>query len=135
MIEPFSVAGTAVGITHLGIQTCQILYSYYSRSKGLHNDIDSVPQQVEGLQNILASLHQITERFELDNDAPPEELRTAMQACGKVLTNLKAMADKCGTDDQFGGFHFRHVQKRLLWPYRKETLAELRSTLSGFRTI
>jgi hypothetical protein len=84
--------------------------------------------------NILASLHQITERFELDNDAPPEELRTAMQACGKVLTNLKAMADKCGTDDQFGGFHFRHVQKRLLWPYRKETLAELRSTLSGFRT-
>ena len=135
MGDPFSVAGTAVGITSLGIQTCQILYKYYVQYKGFHDDIDTVLQQVEGLQGILESLRQVKERFELDNHAPPSQLHLALAACEKALAKLKQMADKCNTTQQPEGLkaRFRNVRKRLAWPYKEDTLAGLQATLSRFQ--
>jgi Xaa-Pro aminopeptidase len=97
MGDPFSVAGTAVGITSLGIQTCQVLYNYYSQYKGYHDDIDNVLRQVEGLQGILDSLRQVKDRFEIDNHEPSSQLHMALKACEEALARLKAMADKCTT--------------------------------------
>jgi hypothetical protein len=56
MADPFSVAGTAVGITSLGIQTFQILYNYYSQYKGFQDDIDNLLRHVKGIHNVLESL-------------------------------------------------------------------------------
>jgi chromosome segregation ATPase len=135
MGDPFSVAGTAVGITSLGIQTCQILYKYYSQYKGYHEDIDAVLRQVEGLQGILDSLRQVKERFKLDNHAPSSQLHLALVACEEALGRLKEMADKCNTTQQAEGLkdRLRNVRKRLAWPYREETLAGLQATLTRFQ--
>lgn len=72
------MAGTAVGITCLGIQTCQILYKYYVQYNGFHDDIDAVLRQTEGLQGILESLRQVKERIELDYHAPSAQLHFAL---------------------------------------------------------
>ncbi|KAH5495961.1 hypothetical protein HBI31_104330 [Parastagonospora nodorum] len=135
MADPFSVAGTAVGITSLGIQTCQILYNYYSKYKGYHDDIDSVLQEVEGLQSILESLRQVKDRFEIDNNVPSSQLHIALKACEDALARLKAMADRCNTTKQTESIQsrLRDVKKRLIWPYRKETLADMQATLSRFQ--
>lgn len=135
MADPFSVAGTAVGITSLGIQTCQILYNYYSKYKGYRKDIDNVLQQVEGLQGILESLRYVKERFEIDNHAPSSQVHIALKACEDALTRLKTMADKCNTTRKTEGIQsrLRDAKKRLIWPYRKETLADMQATMSRFQ--
>jgi hypothetical protein len=135
MGDPFSVAGTAVGITSLGIQTFQILYNYYSHYKGFHDDIDTVLRQVEGLKGILESLRQVKERFEIDNHAPSSQLQLALEACEAALKQLKIMADKCNTTKQAGDIQtrFRNARKRLLWPYKKDTLSDMLAVLSRFQ--
>jgi hypothetical protein len=135
MGDPFSVAGTAVGITSLGIQTFQILYTYYSQYRGFHNDIDNVLRQVEGLQGILESLRQVKERFEIDNHAPSSQLHLALEACEAGLKPLKQMADKCSTTDQAADIQtrIRNARKRLLWPFKKDTLSDLQAVLSRFQ--
>jgi hypothetical protein len=135
MSDPFSVAGTAVGITSLGIQTCQILYNYYARFKGYRSDIDNVLKQVEGLQGILKSLDEIKTRFEIDNHAPSSQLHLALEACRQAVDELKKMADKCNTTPQPNDIkaRLRDVKKRALWPYKKETLGGMQANLSRFQ--
>jgi hypothetical protein len=135
MADPFSVAGTAVGITSLGIQTCQILYNYYSQLKGYRDDIDNVLQQVQGLQGILESVREVKARFEIDDHAPSSQLQLALEACQKALGELKKMADKCNTSQQSGSIQSRikDVKKRVLWPYKKDTLEGMQATLSRFQ--
>jgi hypothetical protein len=135
MGDPFSVAGTAVGITSLGIQTFRIIYTYYSQYKGFHDDIDHVLRQVEGIQGILESLHQAKERFGIDNHAPSSQLHLALEACEAALKQLKHMADKCNTTNQVTDVQtrVRNARKRLLWPYKKDTLSDMQTVLSRFQ--
>lgn len=135
MGDPFSAAGTAVGITSLGIETFQIIHKYYSNAKGYHNDIDSVLRQAEGLQGILESLHQLKDRLELNDVTSSSQLQLALKACEDTLYALKRMADKCAVAKQAQGFkpRVREVQKRLLWPYKKETVTDLQAKLSTFQ--
>jgi hypothetical protein len=135
MGDPFSVAGTAVGITSLGIQTCQILYNYYSQFKGCRDDIDNVLRQVEGLQGILESLRELKSRIEIDNHAPSSQLNLALKAYEEALAKLKEIADKCNTTQQPEGIQarLRDLKKRVLWPYKKETLGEMQAVLGRFQ--
>jgi hypothetical protein len=135
MADPFSVAGTAVGITSLEIQTFQILYTYYSQYKGFHDDIDKVLQQVEGLQGILESLRQIKERFEIADHEPSSQLHLALEACEATLRQLKYMADKCNNTKQAADTQgrIRNARKRLLWPYKKDTLSGMQAMLGRFQ--
>jgi len=132
MGEAFAVTGSVVGITSLGIQTCQILHRYYSQFKGFHDDIDNVIRQAEGLQGILDSLRQIKERVEVDNHAPSSQLQTALEACEEVLEKLRDMADKCNTTKQSKDplAMLRNARKRLLWPLKRDTLVDLQANLS-----
>jgi hypothetical protein len=135
MGDPFSVAGTAVGITSLGIQTCQILYNHYLQFKGHRNDIDNVLKQVESLQGILESLRKIKTSFEIDNHAPSSQLQLALEASQQALHELKEMAKKCNTTLQPKDIkaRLRDVKTRALWPYRKDTLSGMQANLSRFQ--
>ncbi|KAH7094354.1 hypothetical protein FB567DRAFT_1767 [Paraphoma chrysanthemicola] len=135
MGDPFSVAGTAVGITSLGIQTCQILHRYYSQYRGHHDDIEAVLKQVEGLQGILRGLEQVKGRIEIDNHEPSSQLHMALLACQDALKKLESMALKCQAEKDPGDVQarIRAVLKRSAWPFRKDTLADLRDTLSRFQ--
>jgi hypothetical protein len=135
MADPFSVAGTAVGITSLGIQIFQILYTYYSQHKGFHDDIDKLLQQVEGLQGILESLRQVKERFQIADHAPSSQLHLALEACEATLRQLKHMADKCSTTKQAADMQsrIRNARKRPIWPYKKDTLSDMQAVLGRFQ--
>jgi hypothetical protein len=133
MADPFSVAGTTVGITSLRIQTCQILYNYCSKFKSHGADIDNVLKQVQALQNTLENLREVKTRFKTNDYEPSSQLQQSLKACQEALKDLKAMADKCNTTQQIGTIKagFKNVKKRVLWPLKKETLVELKTTLSS----
>lgn len=135
MGDPFSAAGTAVGIASLGIQTCQIIHKYYFDFKGYHDDIDSVLRQAEGLQGIMESLRQLDDRLDFEDHASPSQLQLALKACEDALHTLKRVADKCVVTKQAQGLQarVREARKRLFWPFKKETIADLQAKLNAFQ--
>ncbi|KAF2027800.1 hypothetical protein EK21DRAFT_91170 [Setomelanomma holmii] len=135
MRDPFFVAGTAVGITSLGIQTCQILHKYCSEYRGHHDDIDPIVKQAEGLQGILDGLQQVKENCEINNHAPSSQLHLALQACQETLQKLNKMAERCRGQKHPEDIQerLRAARKRALWPFRKDALAGMQTTLSRFQ--
>jgi hypothetical protein len=128
MADPFSVAGTAVGITSLGIQTFQILYRYYADFKGHHEDIDSLLRQITGLQGILEILQGKEYEWKHDEIQPPSlpGFTMAIADCKEALAKLDRMTAKFGAIDTEKHWKTRlaNVQKRMIWPFKKETLQE-----------
>ena len=57
MSDPFSVAGSAVGVISLGISVCQGLVTYCSQYKSFNDGISNMIRKVQGLNDILAALH------------------------------------------------------------------------------
>ena len=96
MGDPFSITGTAVGITSLGIQVCQIIFRYYSQFRGIHEDLNKVVQYADGLQICLKDIEKVMKKIESEDAALSSSLQKALQECGEELARLKLFADKCG---------------------------------------
>jgi hypothetical protein len=127
----FAATGTAVGIISLGIQTCQILHNYYSKYKSHGADIHNVLDQVQALQGSLESLHNVKNRFRIEDAESSSHLQQALKVCQEALNELKVIADKCATQQpRTIQARMKNVKKRILWPFRKEVLESLQTTLS-----
>jgi hypothetical protein len=137
MTDPFSVTGTAVGITSLGIQTFQILYRYYADFKGHHDDIDSVLRQTSGLQGILEILQGKEYEWKRHEIQPPSlsGFTMAIEDCKEALAKLDRMTAKFGAIETEKSWKTRltNVQKRMTWPFKKETMHELQGNLTIFK--
>ncbi|KAF2833573.1 hypothetical protein CC86DRAFT_415426, partial [Ophiobolus disseminans] len=59
----------------------------------------------------------------------------AVQACEEAMKKLKEMADKCNTTKQTKSSQImlQNARKRLLWPFKKDTVANLQATLGMFQ--
>ncbi|USP72856.1 hypothetical protein yc1106_00130 [Curvularia clavata] len=136
MGDPFSVAGTAVGIISLGIQTCQILYKYCSDFKSFPRDVELVQRQIKGLQGILEGLYEVKERLEIDNHVPSSQLNMALKECEETLHELQKMAEKRIPTSPSEGIQAkaRVIKERALWSYKKEDLKEVQSSLARFQS-
>ncbi|OAL48579.1 hypothetical protein IQ07DRAFT_80693 [Pyrenochaeta sp. DS3sAY3a] len=132
MSDPFSVAGTAVGITSLGIQTCQILIRYYSQFRGIHQDIDDVLKRVESLECILERLVAVNTKM---SSYESSNLETALNSCAQASQRLKDLVDKVSTglEGKSNQDRLRAARSRLMWPFKKETLADLKLNLNDFQ--
>lgn len=135
MTDPFSVTGTAVGIVSLGLQTFQILYKYCSDFKSFPRDVEAIQRQIRGLEGILEGLCEVKEQLEIDNHTPSSQLHMALKECEETLYELKRMVEKRNPISQSDGIQtqLRAVKERMLWPYRKEDLKEVRSSLAKFQ--
>lgn len=135
MGDPFSVAGTAVGIISLGLQTCQILSKYCSDFKSFPRDVETIQRQIKGLQGILQGLYEVKERLQIDNHAPSSQLQMALKECEETLHELNKMAEKRNPASQSAGIQTktRVMKERALWFYNKEDLKEVQSSLTRFQ--
>ncbi|OCK74055.1 hypothetical protein K432DRAFT_311474 [Lepidopterella palustris CBS 459.81] len=131
MSDPISVAGTAVGITSLGIQVCQALVRYYVQFRSYHDDIDALVQRVEHLENILRALDTVKKKVELDNDEVSQKLQLATKACKEALGSLERTVKKFTEIKLPDAWEdrLRLVKKRLLWPFKKDALMNTQDIL------
>ncbi|KAF2176158.1 hypothetical protein K469DRAFT_608033 [Zopfia rhizophila CBS 207.26] len=131
MGDPISVAGTAVGITSLGIQTCQGIIRYYEQFKNFDDEISATIQRVKRLNGILHALEPMVRHLELDNNAISEQVRLSLSECKEGLRNLERFAKRCGDTalPATGEDRVRLMKKRLLFPFRRDTLQDLHVTL------
>lgn len=135
MADPASILGTAVGVTSLSIQACQALSQYYTHFQSFDDDIGAIVKRLDGLSQSLEVLEWLRPKVEVQGDPVSSQLQQAVEACTSGLSDLQAMAAKCGElavpttlQDKK-----RTFKKRLLWPFRQETVASMVSTLDGLQ--
>lgn len=137
MADPFSAAGTAVGIISLGIQVCQSLSSYYDKWKSFDDDIAHTQDKLDGLRKTLENLEKhIVPRFRSSNAREVEDVNQKIVSCCNGIHKLKAILTKCQssapTSNTVQEKAYRLLQKTF-YPFKKTTLLELNASVTSLQ--
>ncbi|TVY62326.1 hypothetical protein LSUE1_G008279 [Lachnellula suecica] len=135
MADPLSVAGSAVGVISLGIQVAQGLITYCNQVKCFEKEIADVTLKAKGLQGVLRVLEEPLRKAESDNSPIPVEVRKAVIDCEDGLQNLDRMIKKYENTEVAvkARDKARGVKKKVLFPFRRDTLLSLNATLEGLQ--
>lgn len=140
MGDPFSVAGSAVGVISLGLQACHGLASYINKYKSADKEMRDVKCRVEGLESILQGLRDIlTGAGRID---PPlaGKFKVALRMitdCESAIQELDNTSSKLRNNPSQaaqGVFPaLKTASKRALYPFRRDALVGLLSVLGGLQ--
>lgn len=135
MSDPFSAASGAVGIISLGLQVSQGLITYCSQFKAFDEDVAHISRKAEGLRGVLQVLEKQLRKSESENAPVPAQVRSAVVACEDGLQKLQQMIKKYGNTEPGEKLEdkVRILKKRVLFPFRCDTLFGLRATLDGLQ--
>ncbi|RGP78328.1 hypothetical protein FLONG3_3464 [Fusarium longipes] len=139
MSDPLSVAGTAVGITSLGIQVCQGLIKYLRAVRGRKEEIREGVREVEQVVSLLYCLNNVLPNF--GPRSGTTSLRECLKNCYAELEGLRKLLDKLCNSHQPDTNIRRtaNVLRSISYPFRQEELNEarqsLRSVLSDLQLV
>jgi hypothetical protein len=135
MSDPFSIAGSAVGVISLGISTCSGILEYYSQWKEYDNDIAQTYQHISQLQSVLRSIDSAVASLPV---CGPKETRALVQShlldSEASVQKLKKRLDKIRSTaspqnaslTQTAVAKLERHKRRLLYPFQQGTLGKLR---------
>lgn len=126
------VAGSAVGIASLGIQTCQALLSYYDTWKDYKSDIGSAYGSIADLGRTLILLKDSLNRGDLDQ-ARVERVQRCLQSCETGLIKLSEKLQKLRKSSLPAGWRQKAVSElqRAWYPFRAGTLSKLQGNVAS----
>jgi ankyrin repeat domain-containing protein 50 len=133
MADPFSVAGSGVGVISLGISACQGLLQYYASWKNYKGDIAATLRSLEGLMTSFQSLEPVVE----SPDFRPElagQLEAKIMDCKDGVENLRKKLKKIKKENPISLQEKALSQlHRISYPFKQSTLAKLQETVSDLR--
>lgn len=136
MGDPFSAAGTAVGIVSLGVQVCQGLISYYDKWKSFDDDIAQIQVKLNGLSMTLENLEKhIVPKFRSSNAREVEDVDQKILSCFTGIHKLKVILTKCQTSapaDIVHGKAYKLVRKTF-YSFKKTTFQELNASVTSLQ--
>jgi hypothetical protein len=129
MSDPLSIAGTAVGITSLGIQVCQGLIKYLRAVRGRKEEMRDGVREVEQVVSLLYSLNNTLSNVSLRNGT--YSLRTCIQNCYTKLEELQKLLDElCKTQSSNKAMKkAAEVRRAVSYPFQQEKLSAIRESL------
>lgn len=137
MADPFSVAGTAVGIISLGVQVCQSLISYYDKWKSFDDDIVQIQDKLNGLKQTLEILErQIVPKFKSSNAREIEDVDKKILSCCNGIDKLRVILTQCQSSAAASNIVQREASRffqKTLYPFKKTTLLELNRSVSSLQ--
>ncbi|KPA37196.1 hypothetical protein FLAG1_10001 [Fusarium langsethiae] len=123
MSDPLSLAGTAVGITSLGIQVCQGLISYLRAVRGRKEEIRDGVREIEKVVSLLYSLNNTLPKVRLRNGTT--SLQTSIKHCYAKLEELQKLLDELNESR----FSNKAVIRAISYPFQQENLSTIRESL------
>ncbi len=93
MADPFSVAGSAVGVVSLSLSVCQGLFQYYNACREGPEDVISLRHSLEGLIRALDVLRSTMNDDTFDRGAQAHVERFVAD-CSDAVQNLARELDK-----------------------------------------
>jgi hypothetical protein len=135
MGDPLSVTGPAVGIVSLGLTVCQSLISYYGPWSAYDEEISELARKAEGLKTTLQTVQGTLEKFESTEMIQTKEVQTRIMPCIEALQRLEKEIEKCKKSQSPSNFRdkLQAIRKRVLYPFKRETLLWLRNTVEGLQ--
>lgn len=137
MADPFSVAGSAVGMVSLGITICQGLATYYGQFKSFHGEVDDITCRVENLHTVLKLLLKTLTNPVVSGTFSKSECTTvaidAILRCWQRLQKLEKTLEQCRTSPSGNTLKSKFQINRLLYPFRRETMMALVEIISGLQ--
>jgi len=132
MSDPFSIAGSAVGVVSLGIVACQTLYSLIDDVKTAGGKAEDIQTELDRLESHLEQLE--TELKKLDSTSPVAATSANVVACAKALNRIRQeLPSTTSTGDSRIREQFRVLKFRLSYPFKKGELEYLRSLVKGIQ--
>ncbi|KAL4782869.1 hypothetical protein BJX76DRAFT_368788 [Aspergillus varians] len=137
MAEPFSVAGSAVGVISLGLTVSQGFLAYYGPYKSFHEEIETVTTRMEALKRILRVIQTLTTEANLLNCpsvAQSTQIATdTILSCESALQKLQGVLNRLCASTPLRRLPMAEVKahvNRLLYPFRRETLMSVIENVS-----
>ncbi|KAL4808112.1 hypothetical protein BDV18DRAFT_96177 [Aspergillus unguis] len=137
MADPFSAAGSAVGVISLGLTVSQGFLAYYRPYKSFHEEIETVTTRMEALNRILGVIQTLTTEVNLLNCpsvAQSTQIATdTILSCKSVLQKLQAVLNRLCASTPQGRLPIAELKahvNRLLYPFRRETLMSVIENVS-----
>jgi hypothetical protein len=131
MSDPVSIAGSAVGISSLGLHICQSLMSYLSTIEGREDEITNSLREVETLIPIFNALHEILPQVDTIWLVKSPVVRQCLSETETKLLELQEMLVKLRGPSVSAGVKgkFEGAARSLIYPFREAKLLSLRGTL------
>ncbi|KAJ5098839.1 hypothetical protein N7532_005840 [Penicillium argentinense] len=135
MADPFSVAGSAVGVISLGLAVCQGLLAYYGPLKAYDEQIHDVSDRIKSFNSTLKALKVVLANAEVSSSTltarPATQALDCIFNCQEGLKRLKSMLDKCRGSPSTKSLLGSKIQvNRMLYPFKRDTLVTLLDTTS-----
>lgn len=133
MGDPFSVAGSAVGVISLGLSVCQGLLAYYGPFKAYDEQIHDVSNRITTFDSTLKVLQDVLANTQVFfTPMTAQSATVALDSifnCQEGLERLSKTLDKCkNTSTSFLGSQI--PTNRILYPFKRDTLMALLETVS-----
>lgn len=133
MGDPFSVAGSAVGVISLGLTVCQGLLTYYGPFKAYDEEIRDVSNHIKSFQSTLKALENVLANSQIFlSPLTAQSATVALDSifnCQEGLGRLSKMLNKCkSTSTKLLGSKIQI--NRILYPVRRDTLMTLLETVN-----
>jgi hypothetical protein len=130
MADTFSVAGTAVGIISLGIQTCKGIVWYIDTAKDAKEKAERLRREVEQLADILESLETTVTQADLSSTSTLTVTHSGISACASALEQIKKRLD---TPSSLGQSRIKTriqvIKARLSYPFKEGDLVYWKNAL------
>ncbi|KAF2136566.1 uncharacterized protein K452DRAFT_237282 [Aplosporella prunicola CBS 121167] len=128
MSDPFSVAGSAVGVISLGLTVCQGIVNYYSAFKGQDEEVSQTVDAATNLSNILKILQPRVTALKEQNQTTATQIETCIESCAGTLHKLQEVLRKCEATATSANMRdrFREYRKKALYPFRRDTIKSIK---------
>ncbi|KAF2642199.1 hypothetical protein P280DRAFT_296468 [Massarina eburnea CBS 473.64] len=127
MSDPFSVAGTAVGIISLGIEACKGLIWYIDNVKDAKEKAEHLRRESEHLTDLLEELE--TSISNIEPGLNVSSSRSGIVACAAALEQITKRLQKSSGSQSRLRACIRDLGERLSYPFRAQDLAYWRDAL------
>ncbi|KAK7710109.1 hypothetical protein SLS57_008446 [Botryosphaeria dothidea] len=94
MSDPFSVAGSAVGIVSLGLAVCQGIIGYYNAYKGQEDEVDEMLEKTSRLASILKLLKPRLDRHKAAHPHTINQLMSCLASFDQAVAKLNTLIKK-----------------------------------------
>ena len=129
MTDPFSVAGSAVGVVSLGITACKSLIWYIDNAKDAEDRASQISDRLDSLASHLELLQTIVEKF-----GPSQcvsATTSAITACATAIEEIRKRLGKLGKPKGTSGIReqINDMKRRLSYPFKQEDILYWRDIL------
>ncbi|KAF5500273.1 hypothetical protein CGCS363_v007494 [Colletotrichum siamense] len=138
MADPLGIAGTAAGLVSLGLQLYGDIFKYIKAVNGREDDLEAARKNAEILRKCLIAIKGATASTNIAQMATKDAVDECVASCKDELKQLEALLTRLRGPEapaETLSARTRERGRRLMYPFRKDSIAELETRLASTNAV